>query len=116
MKTTTGWILACALGIAVMGFSAANAQSTLGGAKLQQNKIGGVAKPQPVVGGATVHPGTSPTLPKPGPVIGMTKPGALTLGATTPPGPTAGNTRPNPPINPQSRGGALATASKGPKP
>jgi hypothetical protein len=72
------------------------AQSTLGGAKPQQNKIGGVAKPAPVVGGATAH-ATSPLgPPKPGPVVNLAnRPGALTVGSTgasKPPSQTAGNT------------------------
>ena len=55
-------ILATAFGIAVATAAPALAQSTLGGAKPQQNKIGGVAKPAPVVGGAVIH---TPTPPKP---------------------------------------------------
>jgi hypothetical protein len=43
-------ILAGSLGIALASTSPALAQTTLGGAKTQQNKIGGVAKPAPVVG------------------------------------------------------------------
>src|ERR1700761_7035110 len=95
--TTTAWLLACTLTI---GISAANAQSTIGGARQQQNKIGGVAKPQPVVGGATVHANTPP---KTGAVVSMSRPGtspgtAGAAGASTQPGQTAGNTRPNPPV------------------
>ena len=61
--------LAAAFGIAIA--SPAFAQSTLGGAKTQQNKIGGLAKPAPVIGGAVTH---TPSPPKPGPVVNTVKP------------------------------------------
>ena len=124
-------MLVCVLGIFIANVSSADAQSTLGGAKPQQNKLGGVAKPAPVIGGATIHTPSPPTLPKPGPVAGLAKPtstGTVTPGATgaTPPGPTAGNTRPNPPVTPPSKSAAVVTSnlkcgsgacvSKGPKP
>ena len=133
-KMKIGWLLAGALAIAVAGISPAGAQTTLGGAKPQQNKIGGVAKPAPVVGGATIHTATPPAPPKPGPVIGATKPGTTgtgtpgATGASTPPGQIAGNTRPTPPVTPPSKGPSVVTASsnvkcasaactsKGPKP
>ena len=130
-KAKIGLILAGALGISAAGFSPACAQSALGGAKTQQNKIGGVAKPAPVIGGATHASSPPPTAPKPGPVAGLVKPGSpgtVTPGATgaTPPGPTAGNTRPNPPVTAPSKSAAVVTsntkcgsgacASKGTKP
>jgi len=115
MNTTkSGWLLACALGVAAASISPADAQSTLGGAKPQQNKIGGVAKPPPAVGGTPNHAYTPPTPPKPGPVIGMTKPGSPTPGATgtsTPGVQTAGNPRPNPPVTPPNKGSSVVTAS-----
>ena len=103
-------MLAGSLAIAVASTSSAMAQTTLGGAKTQQNKIGGVAKPAPVVGGAVVH---TPTPPKPGPVVNTAKP--TTPGVTTPgvgsnaalnqpPGP-----KPNPPVTPPNKGGAVVT-------
>jgi hypothetical protein len=81
--------LAGALGVAIA--SPAHAQSTLGGVKPQQNKIGGVAKPPPVVGGATIHTPSPPTPPKPGPVVNLAKPGP-----TVTPTPNAGTTGPRP--------------------
>jgi len=120
-------MLAGSLGIALASASPALAQSTLGGAKTQQNKIGGVAKPAPVVGGAVIH---TPTPPKPGPVVGSTKP--VSAGVTTPglssnaalsqpPGP-----RPNPAATLPKQSSAVVTSnlkcangactSKGPKP
>ena len=84
-------MLAGALGLAVASTSPVLAQTTLGGAKNQQNKIGGVAKPAPVVGGSAIR--------TPPPVIGTVKPmGTATPNATTnpltqPPGP-----RPSPPV------------------
>jgi hypothetical protein len=123
-------MLAGSLGIAIASTSSALAQSTLGGAKTQQNKIGGVAKPAPVVGGAVIHTPPPPTPPKPGPVVNAVKPtspGATTPNLTSnaalhqPPGP-----RPNPPVTPPNKGGPVVTSnlkcangvctSKGPKP
>ncbi|SHN81958.1 hypothetical protein [Bradyrhizobium erythrophlei] len=123
-------MLAGALGIAVASTSPALAQSTLGGAKTQQNKIGGVAKPAPSVGGAVIHTPSPPTPPKPGAVAntvkptspGVTSPGLSSNAALNqPPGP-----RPNPPVIPPNKGGTVVTsnlkcangacASKGPKP
>ena len=117
-----------ALAVSDTGF----AQSTLGGAKQQQNKIGGVAKPPPVVGGAIVHTALPPNPPKPAPVVNLAnKPGALTPGSTglsNLSGQTAGNTAPHPPFTPPGKGSAVvsassnlkcaggACASKGPKP
>ncbi len=119
---------ALALAVSDAGF----AQSTLGGAKPQQNKIGGIAKPPPVVGGATVHTYSPPTPSKPGPVVNLAnKPGTLTPGSTAlskPPGQTAGNAMQHPPFTPPGKGSAVVTASsnlkcaggacasKGPKP
>jgi hypothetical protein len=116
--------LAAAFGIAIA--SPAFAQSTLGGAKPQQNKIGGVAKPAPVVGGAVTHTPSPPTPPKPGPVVNTVKP--VSPGATTP-GMTSNaaiTQRPNPPVTAPKPTGAVVTSnlkcangactSKGPKP
>ena len=101
MKTQTiRLLLAGALGIAFAGASPAKAQTTLGGAKTQQNKIGGVAKPAPVVGGAVNHTPPPPLPPKP--MVNTFKPatpGVVAPNTTTsatlgqPPGP-----RPNPPV------------------
>jgi hypothetical protein len=119
------WMLAAA----VTSASPALAQSTLGGAKPQQNKIGGVAKPAPVVGGAVIHTPSPPTPPKPGAVVNTVKPvspGVTTPGMTSnaalnqPPGP-----RPNPPVAPKPAGPVVtsnlkcasgACTSRGPKP
>ena len=96
-------LLAICLSAAFAGASPALAQTTLGGATTQQNRIGGVAKPAPVVGGAVNH--TPPPPPPPKPVVSTFKPAtpgviapstktSATLGQ--PPGP-----RPNPPVTPQ---------------
>ena len=118
-KTTVRWMLACAVGVAIAGIQPADAQSTLGGAKPQQNKIGGVAKPPPVVGGATTHASTPPpTPPKPGPVTAMTKstsPTPGTTGASTPVPQTASTPKPTPPPAPPSKSSAVVTASSTPK-
>jgi hypothetical protein len=127
---TIGLMLAGALGFAaalvVATASSALAQSTLGGAKAQQNKIGGVAKPAPVVGGAAIHTPPPPALPKP--VVGTVKPaGTVTPGTASsaplnpPPGP-----RPNPSVTPPKPAGPVVTSnlkcangvctSRGPKP
>jgi hypothetical protein len=120
-QTMIGGMLAATLWIASV--PAALAQSTLGGAKTQQNKIGGAAKPAPVVGGAVIHP---PTLPKPSPVANTVKPispGVTTAGMTSN---AALNQRPNPPVTAPKPTGAVVTSnlkcangactSKGPKP
>jgi len=118
-------MLTAALGVALA--SSACAQTTLGGAKQQQNKIGGVAKPAPVVGGTAIH---TPPSPPPKPVVNTLKPatpGVTTPGLTSnaalnqPPGP-----KPNPPVTPPNKGGTVVTSnlkcangactSKGPKP
>jgi len=128
-STTMKWMLTGALGIFIANVAPADAQSTLGGAKTQQNKIGGVAKPAPVIGGAAIHTPSPPTPPKPGPVVNIAKPGSP---GTPTPG-TTGNTaamgqtpRPNPPVTPPNKGGPVVTSnlkcasgacvSKGPKP
>ena len=94
---------ALALAVSDTGF----AQSTLGGARQPQNKIGGVAKPAPVVGGATVHAYAPPPPKPPGPVINLAnKPGAPTpgsIGAARPLGQTAGNTPPHPVFTPPNK-------------
>jgi hypothetical protein len=110
-------LLAGALALAVS--DAGFAQSTLGGAKPQQNKIGGIAKPPPVVGGATVHTSSPVNPPKPGPVVNLTnKPGALTQGSSmgstglsAPSGQTVGNTAPHPPVTPPGKGGSVVSTS-----
>src|SRR5579863_4342298 len=87
-NATLKWMAIGALGIFVANVAPVAAQSTLGGAKTQQNKIGGVAKPAPVVGGATIHT-PPPGAPKTGPVVNLAKPGATT------PSSAATGTRPN---------------------
>src|ERR1700679_614766 len=85
--------LAAAFGIAIA--SPAFAQSTLGGAKTQQNKIGGLAKTAPVIGGAATPP---PSPAKPGAVVNTVSP---TSPAATPSGRTSNAAlaqRPNPPV------------------
>ncbi len=100
-NTTIGLMLTAALGLAIADVPSVYAQTTLGGAKPQQGKIGGVAKPAPVVGGATVHAYAPPPPPKPpGPVVNLAnKPGMPKPGATTPSALAATNTRvPNAPV------------------
>jgi hypothetical protein len=116
-STTIKWVLACVLGISAAGLSAADAQSTLGGAKTQQNKIGGAAKPPAVVGGA-IKPISPPSPPKPGPVAGMAKPNSPTstptpasIGNGMTPGQTSAAAKPNPPITPPNKGKTVVTAS-----
>jgi hypothetical protein len=119
MKTTTmNWMVIGALGVFVAGVSSAQAQSTLGGAKTQQVKIGGAAKPPPVIGGS-IKPIAPPTPPKPHPVVGIVRPNSL---AVTPPaigngttlGPTSATTRQNPLVTPPNKGKTV-TASSNPK-
>jgi hypothetical protein len=116
-KAMIGPTLACALAIAAVGISPACAQSALGGAKTQQNKLGGVAKPAPVIGGATIKPVSPPSPPKPGPVVGMAKPNSLgtptpgSIGNGATPGQMAGATRQNPPFTPPNKGGTVVTTS-----
>ena len=99
-SNATTWILAGALSVALAATASVQAQTTLGGAKTQQNKIGGVAKPAPVVGGAVNHTPPPPLPPKP--MVNTFKPatpGVVAPNTTTsatlgqPPGP-----RPNPPV------------------
>ena len=61
--TTMKWMAMACSASSSAGIAPADAQSTLGGAKTQQNKIGGAAKPAPVLGGALPHAPASP--PKP---------------------------------------------------
>ena len=122
-NATLKWMAIGALGIFVANVAPADAQSTLGGAKTQQNKLGGVAKPAPVIGGAAIHT-PPPTPPKPDvniakPASPGVTPTANTLGQA--PGP-----RPNPPVTAPNKGGPVVTSnlkcasgactSKGPKP
>jgi hypothetical protein len=119
------WILAGAIGVSLAAAASVQAQSTLGGAKPQQNKIGGVAKPAPVIGGANTD-APAPNSLKSGPVANVAKPSTSTPGSpgtSTPSGPTISNTRPNPqPI--QGKGTSVANlkcsggacTSKGPRP
>ena len=114
-KATIGPMLACVLGIATVDISSGYAQTALGGAKTQQNKLGGVAKPAPVIGGATIKPVSPPPAPRPGPVVGMAKPNSpggpapasTGIGAT--PGQTAGATRQSPTFTPPNKGGTVVT-------
>jgi hypothetical protein len=126
-QTTIRLTLAAAVGITLATVSPASSQTTLGGAKNQQNKIGGVAKPAPVVGGAVAHTPSSPPPPKPA-VVNTVKPiGTLapsttaSAGLSQTPGP-----RPNPPVTPPKPGSAVVTSNlkcangacttRGPKP
>jgi hypothetical protein len=128
-NATMKWMVVAALGLFIADAAPLAAQSTLGGAKTQQNKIGGVTKPAPVIGGAAIHTPPPPTPPKP--VVGMVKPaspGTPTPGAlgAMPPGPTAGAPRPNPLVTPPNKSGPAVTSnlkcaagactSRGPKP
>jgi hypothetical protein len=113
--TTIKWTLACVLTVAVGGIPKAYAQSALGGAKTQQVKIGGAAKPAPVVGGS-IKPITPPGPPKPGPVIGLTKANSLAgtppaIGNGTTPGQTSAAARQNPPVMPPNKGKTVAASS-----
>jgi hypothetical protein len=113
-NTTRQWMAIGALGIFIASVAPADAQSTLGGAKTQQNKIGGVAKPAAVIGGATIHTPAPPTPPKPGPVVNIAKPaspGAVTPTANTAALSQAPGPRPTPPVTPPSKGGAIATSN-----
>ena len=112
-NTTIRLMLTAALGIALANVSPANAQSTLGGAKQQQNKIGGIAKPAPVVGGAVVHT-PSPPAPKPAPVVGTIKPASPGGAAPTTTANALGQAsapRPNPPITTPRKSGAVVTSN-----
>ena len=112
-NATIRLMLTAALGVAIVAAPSVFAQSTLGGAKQQQNKIGGVAKPAPVVGGATVHAATPPAPPKPGPAVNLAgKPGST--GASTPT--TTANApgqapRPTPPVTTSKKSGAVVTSN-----
>jgi hypothetical protein len=106
-KTAIGWMLAGMLALSCADVSPASAQTSLGGAKAPQNKIGGVAKPAPVLGGAPRTP-SSVSLPKPAPVTGMTKP--VTTGTVATPGQTFG-ARQNLSGAPTNRSGAVVTSN-----
>ena len=116
MNKMMKWGLAGILGLALAGASLVHAQSTLGGAKLQQNKIGGAAKPPPAIGGAP--PKANYVAPKPGPAIATIKPntpgGTPVPGSTgsNNPGPTANNARSNPPVTPPNKGGTVVSNMK----
>jgi hypothetical protein len=124
-NTTMKSMLTGALGIFIASIAPVQAQSPLGGAKTQQNKIGGVAKPAPVIGGAAIHT-PPPTLPKP--VVNIAKPGStgVTPTANTAALGQAPGPRPNPPVTPPNKGGPVVTSNlecasgacvpKGPKP
>jgi hypothetical protein len=110
-KTTTRLMLTVAFSVAIAGVPQADAQSTLGGVKPQQNKIGGVAKPAPVVGGATVHAYT-PTPPKPAPVVGTVKPGSTGVAPTTTVNALGQTSAPHPsPIATSKKSGAVVTSN-----
>lgn len=104
-------MLAGVLGIAAASIPPAHAQSTLGGAKQQQNKIGGVAKPAPVVGGATVHAAT-PAAPKPpGPAVNLAgKPGPTGTPTTTA-NAQAQAPHPTPLVTTSKKSGAVVTSN-----
>ena len=121
-------MVASALCVLSADLPSAYAQSTLGGAKTPQNKIGGVAKPVPVIGGAS-HLSSPPALPKPGPVLGMAKPGApgpVKPNITSNAGLSSGPPRANPLVTSPNRSGPVvssnlkcasgACSSRGPKP
>src|ERR1700753_3389849 len=124
-NTTLKWMLNGALGIFIASVVPLQEQSTLGGAKTQQNKIGGVAKPAPVIGGAAIH--TPPPTP-PKPVVNIAKPASpgVTPTANTAALGQAPRPRAKPPAPPPNKGGAVVTSnlkcasgacvSKGPKP
>lgn len=104
-------MLAGVLGIAAANIPSTYAQSTLGGAKPQQNKIGGVAKSAPVVGGAMVHTPSPPAPKPPAPAVNLaSKPGST----STPTPTTAANAlgqapQPTPPVTPSKKSGAVVT-------
>lgn len=127
--TTMKWMLTGAVGLFIASAMPAEAQSTLGGAKTQQNKIGGVAKPPPVIGGATIRTPPPPVPPKPGPVVNIARPGStgvVTPNTTTNAAALGQAPHPNPSVIPPNRGGPGATSnlkcasgactSRGPKP
>jgi hypothetical protein len=109
-NTTMKWMFLGALGIFIAGVAPAQAQSTLGGAKTQQNKIGGVAKPAPVIGGATIR--TPPPTP-PKPVVNVAKPASpgVTPTASTAALGQAPSPRPNPPVTPPNKSGPVVTSN-----
>jgi hypothetical protein len=109
-NTTMKWMFLGALGIFIAGVAPAQAQSTLGGAKTPQNKIGGVAKPAPVIGGATIR--TPPPTP-PKPVVNVAKPASpgVTPTASTAALGQAPSPRPNPPVTPPNKSGPVVTSN-----
>ena len=109
-NTTMKWMLTGALGIFIASVVPVQAQSTLGGAKTQQNKIGGVAKPAPVIGGAAIH--TPPPTP-PKPVVNIAKPASpgVTPTANTAALGQAPGPRPNPPVTPPNKSGPVVTSN-----
>jgi hypothetical protein len=109
-NTTMKWMFLGALGIFIAGVAPAQAQSTLGGAKTPQNKIGGVAKPAPVIGGATIR--TPPPTP-PKPVVNVAKPASpgVTPTASTAALGQAPGPRPNPPVTPPNKSGPVVTSN-----
>src|SRR5271154_801345 len=104
------WMLLGMLGIFIANGAPAGAQSTPGGAKTQQNKSGGVAKPAPVIGGAAIH--TPPPTP-PKPIVNIARPGStgVTPTANTAALGQAPGPRPNPPVTPPNKGGAVVTSN-----
>jgi hypothetical protein len=102
-------VLTAALGAAIASVPSAYAQSTLGGAKQQQNKIGGVAKPAPTLGGAVVHAPSPPAPKPPAPTVNLaSKPGST--GTPTPT--TTANAQgqaPTPPVTTSKKSGAVVT-------
>ena len=113
MKNTTmiRLMLAGVLGIAAANIPSAYGQSTLGGAKQQQNKIGGVAKPAPTLGGATVHTSTPPAPKPPGPTVNQaSKPGSTGTPTPTTTANALGQApQPTPPVATSKKSGAVVT-------
>ena len=108
-NTTIRLMLTAALGLAIAHAPSAFAQSTLGGAKPQQNKIGGVAKPAPSLGGAALH--APPPPPKPNPVIGTVKPASTGVTPTTTANALGQTPHPTPPITTPKKGSAVVTSN-----
>ena len=110
-NTTIALMLTVALGVAIAGVPQADAQSTLGGVKPQQNKIGGVAKPPSALGGASTHT-YSPPPPKPAPVVGTVNPGSTGVAPTTTVNASGQTATPHPaPITTSKKSGAVVTSN-----
>jgi hypothetical protein len=112
-NTTIKLVLTAALGVAIASVPSAYAQSTLGGAKQQQNKIGGVAKPAPVVGGAVVHTPSPPAPKQPAPAANLaSKPASIGTPTPTTTANAQGQApRPAPPVTTSKKSGAVVTSN-----